>query len=514
MKKTLGTCAWTVAALLATGTGTVAQPAKDTKPAGVEETAGPRLRVRFLETRLLGDKTTTVQIALLTLHTGDKPANVFVGTQVALRTSDKGAPTVTFKNAGVQAEVRAQALPGSRYRLEASFERASVLAASGGAAAPSNGDNPVLQVVKGESRIVLREGETVPFASAVDPVTGEVVRVDIAVDAAPGPPSASAAGSEDARLRVRFVLNRRHGERKVASRPYTVIVQAGEEKPANVFSGAMLPLEVSYQGQPTVMLKDIGAGVRARRAAHRRRELPPRPVRQRRVARCHERLPPRAGVPGRVPALSAGGRDGGGRVGRGSADRRRRRGRGDDRSRPVGIRRIRPGPRARLSANRARLRLERDEGQALRREHLGAQAHGQGACRGDPRHALPGDVEDDPRRLELPADGLGPVAFRDQPLRFVAEGGRRPRSRRPAPAGGGTRRPARGAAAGGPRRARAPGSAARAGGVPGPRSPRPPGRPASRRRSSAATSALRGCGSGMPDLGARRERIVRFERTA
>ena len=262
MKKTLGTCAWTVAALLATGTGTVAQPAKDTKPAGVEETAGPRLRVRFLETRLLGDKTTSVQIALLTLHAGDKPANVFVGTQVALRTSDKGAPTVTFKNAGVQAEVRAQALPGSRYRLEASFEKASVLAASGGAVAPSNEDNPVLQVVKGESRIVLREGETVPFASAVDPVTGEVVRVDIAVDAAPGSPSASAAGSEDARLRVRFVLNRRHGERKVASRPYTVIVQAGEEKPANVFSGAMLPLEVSYQGQPTVMLKEIGAGVR------------------------------------------------------------------------------------------------------------------------------------------------------------------------------------------------------------------------------------------------------------
>lgn len=262
MKKTLGTCVWTVAALLATGTGTVAQPAKDTKPAGGEETAGPRLRVRFLETRLLGDKTTTVQIALLTLHTGDKPAKVFVGTQVALRTSDKGAPTVTFKNVGVQAEVRAQALPGSRYRLEASFERASVLAASGGAAAPSSGDNPVLQVVKGESGIVLREGETVPFTSAVDPVTGEVVRVDVAVEAAPVQPSASAAGSEDARLRVRFVLSRRQGERKVASRPYSVIVQAGEEKPANVFSGAMLPLDVSYQGQPTVMLKEVGAGVR------------------------------------------------------------------------------------------------------------------------------------------------------------------------------------------------------------------------------------------------------------
>jgi len=262
MKKILGTCAWTVGTLLATGTGSVAQQAKDTKPAGVEETAGPRLRVRFLETRLTGDKAATVQLALLTLHTGDKSANVFVGTQVALRTSDRGTPTVTFKNAGVQAKVSAQTLPGNRYRLEASFEKASVLAATGPTATHSNGDNPVLQVVKGESRIVLREGATVPFASAVDPVTGEVVRVDIAVDAVPVPQSASAAGSEDEQLRVRFVLNRRHGERKLASRPYSVIVQTGEEKPANVFSGAMLPLEVSYQGQPTVMLKDVGAGVR------------------------------------------------------------------------------------------------------------------------------------------------------------------------------------------------------------------------------------------------------------
>jgi hypothetical protein len=266
MTKTLGTCAWTMAALLATGTGTVAQPAKEVKPAGVEETPGTRLRVRFLETRQLGDRTATVQLALLTLHAGDKPASIFVGTQVALRTSDKGTPTVTFKNAGVQAEVKAQALPGSRYRLEASFEEASVLAGTGGAGT-SNEGNPALQVLKGESRIVLREGETVPFASAVDPVTGEVVRVDVAVDAAPEPPAASAAESEDVRVRVRLVLNRRQGERKVASRPYSVVVQAGEEKPANVFSGAMLPLEVRHQGQPTVMLKDVGAGVRL--GAHR-----------------------------------------------------------------------------------------------------------------------------------------------------------------------------------------------------------------------------------------------------
>jgi hypothetical protein len=167
-----------------------------------------------------------------------------------------------FKNAGVDAQVTAQALPDGRFRLEVSFEETSVLAGGGGPTAPSDGGNPILQVVKGESRIVVREGETVPFASAVDPVTGEIVRVDVAIDVAPAPISASAAGGQDGRLLVRFVLNRRQGEKRIARRPYSVVVQSGEEKAANVFSGAMLPLEVSYEGQPTVMLKDVGAGLR------------------------------------------------------------------------------------------------------------------------------------------------------------------------------------------------------------------------------------------------------------
>jgi hypothetical protein len=262
MRKRVGMCSWAVAAWLALSAATVAQESKDAKPAGVEATAGPRLRIRFVETRQRGEKTTTVPACVLMLHTGDKGASVFVGAQVALYTSDKGTPTVTFKNAGVSAQVTARALADGRYRLEATFEESSALAGKNGEAEPSNGGNPILQEVRGESVLVLREGETVPFVSAVDPVTGEVVRVDVdvAVDAAKAAKAASAAGNKEARLRARFVLNRRRGDRTIASRPYSVVVPVGEEKQAHVFSGAKLPLSVSYQGQPTVMLKDIGAG--------------------------------------------------------------------------------------------------------------------------------------------------------------------------------------------------------------------------------------------------------------
>jgi len=260
MRKALGTFAWTVATLLTAAASATAQEGKDAKPPA-EEAAGPRLRVRFLETRQRGEKATTVPACSVVLHTGDKGAFVFVGTQVGLRTSDRTAPAVMFKNAGVQVQVSAAALPDGRYRLDASFEEGSALGAGGGTEG-SNEGNPVLQVVKAESRMVVREGETVPFASAVDTVTGEVVRIDLVVEPAPAAKVSVAALGPDARLRARLVLHRRQGGKTIASRPYSVALPAGEEKQANVFGGAMLPLEVTVQGQTTVMLKDIGAGMR------------------------------------------------------------------------------------------------------------------------------------------------------------------------------------------------------------------------------------------------------------
>jgi hypothetical protein len=82
------------------------------------------------------------------------------------------------------------------------------------------------------------------------------------VTAAPGAKSATPAASKETRLRAQIVLHRRQGERTIASRPYSVVLLAGDEKAANVFSGSQLPLEVTNQGQPTIALKDVGAGAR------------------------------------------------------------------------------------------------------------------------------------------------------------------------------------------------------------------------------------------------------------
>ena len=265
MKKSREAFTWTVAALFLTAGGAPAQERKEAKEAqvgAVEEPAGPRLRVRFLETRRRGEKSTTVPSCAVLLHAGAKGAFLFAGTQVGLRTSDRAAPAVLFKNSGIQANVTAEALPDGRFRVDASFEYGTLLGTEGQATAVSNEGNPVLRVVKGESRVVVRGGQAAPFASAVDTATGELVRIDLIVE--PASPTAPKVTREpaDPAVVARFVLHRRKGGQVLASRPYSVAMPSGEEKVSSVFSGAMLPLEVTHQGQTTVMLKDIGAGAR------------------------------------------------------------------------------------------------------------------------------------------------------------------------------------------------------------------------------------------------------------
>jgi hypothetical protein len=259
MKRKTAVCAW--AALLV---ATSSLPAQE---APAESAPGKRLRVEFRETRQKDDTTTATRSYALLLHADAAPAHVFVGPVVAMTTSDRGTLTTTFKNAGVSAQVSVATLPEGDYRLDARFEDSSPLGSGGGVTGIRAADNPILTVVKAQSRLRVREGETVSFARAVDPVTGEVVQVDVTATPAPDPKPATARAGGDSQLRARLLLVRRQGGTIVAQRPYSVVVDTvdtdGDEgAPAEVFGGSQLPVQTTIQGHPTVMLKDLGAGLR------------------------------------------------------------------------------------------------------------------------------------------------------------------------------------------------------------------------------------------------------------
>ena len=266
MKKGIAICAW--AALLATTSVTHGQESPAAKPPETEKMPGKRLHVEFRETRKRGETTTATRSYVLLLHADAEPARVFLGPVVAMTTSDQGTLTTQFKNAGVSAEASARTLSDGGYRLDAQFEDSSPLGSGGGVTGIRAVDNPILRVVKGRSRLSLHEGQTVAFVSTVDPVGGEVVRVDVTLTAAPAPEPASAPGGGDANLRARLVLVRRHGDTTEARRPYSVVLDAGGEEAAaaEAFGGSQLPVQTPVQGHPTVMLKDIGAGLQVKAA--------------------------------------------------------------------------------------------------------------------------------------------------------------------------------------------------------------------------------------------------------
>jgi hypothetical protein len=257
MKRTIAIC--TGAALLATVPALLAQE-PEAKPAEAAKAPGKRLLVRFLETRLRGETTTASRAYTLVLHADADPAYVFVGRQLTITVATQ-APTTTFKNAGVMARAKAETLPDGRYALEAEFEDSSVLGESGQPGERITAGNPTLRVVKAKARrLTVTEGQTVPFAKAVDILTGELVRVSLTVTPASAPKVAAAAARGGPSLRAQLVVARRQGEAQVARRPYSVTFDPGDEA-AEVFSGSQLSVQTVIQNGPAVALKDIGTGL-------------------------------------------------------------------------------------------------------------------------------------------------------------------------------------------------------------------------------------------------------------
>jgi hypothetical protein len=254
MRKMIGACVW--AALLASTLGVRAEDGS--KP------PGKRLRLQVKETRQRGDATATSRTSTLLLH-ADTEAFLFLGTQLAITQSERETSTTQFKNAGVTVKAKVAALPDGRYRLESEYENSqkrglSVERAPGVVTA----GNPVLQTVKARSLLTVRESESVPFANAVDPVTGEVVRVELSLVPAPTPRAAATPSVAATRLSAQLVLTRRQGQTTLARRPYAVLLQDGGDGQdrIEVFSGSQLPVQTRANNQVTVMLKDVGAGLK------------------------------------------------------------------------------------------------------------------------------------------------------------------------------------------------------------------------------------------------------------
>ncbi len=86
--------------------------------------------------------------------------------------------TVMFKDVGTNLDCDAEALDDGRFKLNFSLEQGALATGDWGTVSST----PVLRNFKSRSSLILRDGQTGRYVAATDPVSGEVLHIDVTLN--------------------------------------------------------------------------------------------------------------------------------------------------------------------------------------------------------------------------------------------------------------------------------------------------------------------------------------------
>ena len=143
------------------------------------------LKVQLVVTKRLGDKKlSSLSYSFPCNAAGAKLSlNLALEVPVPVRKADK--VEFMYRSVGSNIECEASALADGRFDLRLAFEQSSLYNAGAKPAAPeesleSRVDSPMLfRTAKSYFNAVLRDGQTTEAVSGADPLTGEVVSIDV-----------------------------------------------------------------------------------------------------------------------------------------------------------------------------------------------------------------------------------------------------------------------------------------------------------------------------------------------
>jgi hypothetical protein len=141
-----------------------------------EEAAKPHapgvpLRLQVVFDRSLGEKTVSSHAYALGIETGGEVTTLKAGLQVPIL---RDGTTLNFKDAATRIQCAAEDLSSGRFRLSLELDQT----------APTDvrsANAPVLHTFGFIGSLTLRDGQTVQYLSSSDPVTGETLKVQVAL---------------------------------------------------------------------------------------------------------------------------------------------------------------------------------------------------------------------------------------------------------------------------------------------------------------------------------------------
>ncbi len=147
-----------------------------------ERRAGVTLRVQLVISRFEGEKKLASLPYTLIVAADGRPARMRMGVDTPIPVTQPGSdadkPTATYqyRDVGTKLDCHARDLGDGRYHLQISVENSSALRGPGGA---TREGVPLFRRFEVSLDPVLRDGQSSPTVASTDPVSGEVVKVDV-----------------------------------------------------------------------------------------------------------------------------------------------------------------------------------------------------------------------------------------------------------------------------------------------------------------------------------------------
>lgn len=156
--------------------------ARDVPEAAFQAAGLVPLRVQLVLSRYQGDKKLSSAPYTLAVVANDKDRTVLrMGVDVPIPTGESAK--YSYRSVGTNIDCTASGIEPGLYRLDLGVSETSIQTIDkAGAQVPTMSGVPALRSFSSTFNVLIRDGQTQQHTSATDPVTGEVLRVDVTVN--------------------------------------------------------------------------------------------------------------------------------------------------------------------------------------------------------------------------------------------------------------------------------------------------------------------------------------------
>ena len=182
-------------------TGSMQEPPPPPPQAPQQTFIGPRipLKVQVTLSRYLNDKKISSTPYMLGVLSGGKQTSLRMGIQVPVTSTVFGAAkeggfanipqsSYSYKDVGTNIDCQATDAGSGQYSLNITVSNSSIQLDLGGTSAKDKPqirtDVPAFRSFNATFSMLLRDGQTMQYASATDPISGEVMRIDVSLSLA------------------------------------------------------------------------------------------------------------------------------------------------------------------------------------------------------------------------------------------------------------------------------------------------------------------------------------------